>query len=92
MTDNTNTATAAESNETESDGASPASPERGQDMNAAKTVVGALVDLGAAWAAHGLDAGRFSLENSARALTKTAKTLETLAREFEKKSRRNDAV
>jgi hypothetical protein len=48
--------------------------------------VSAVVDLGAAWAAHGLDAGRLSLENSARALTRSAKTLETLARELEKKS------
>lgn len=51
-----------------------------------KTIVEALLDLGAAWAAHGLNAGKFSLENSARALEKTAKTLEVLAREFEKKS------
>ena len=94
MTENTNTTPVVESHETESrdDGASPASPERGQDMNDAKTVVGALLELGAAWAAHGLDAGRFPLENSAKALTKAAKTLETLARELEKKSRRHDAA
>lgn len=49
-------------------------------------LVVALVDLGSAWAAHGLDAGKLSLENSAKALTRTAKTLETLARELEKKS------
>jgi hypothetical protein len=53
--------------------------------NAAKSLVGTLLDLGAAWAAQGLHAGKFSLENSARALEKTAKTLENLAREFEKK-------
>jgi hypothetical protein len=47
--------------------------------------VTALVDLGSAWASHGLDAGRLSLENSAKALTKTAKALENLARELEKK-------
>jgi len=52
---------------------------------AAKSLVGTLLDLGAAWAAHGLNAGKFSLENGARALEKTAKTLENLAREFEKK-------
>ncbi len=51
-----------------------------------KTIVSALLDLGAAWAAHGLNAGKFSLENSARALEKTAKTLEVLAREFESKA------
>ncbi len=49
-------------------------------------LVSALVDLGSAWAAHGLDAGKLSLENSARVLTRSAKTLETLARELEKKS------
>jgi hypothetical protein len=49
-------------------------------------IVSALVDLGSAWAAHGLDAGRLSLENSAKALTRSAKTLETLARELEKKA------
>jgi len=48
-------------------------------------IVTALVDLTAAWAAHGLDAGKLSLENSAKALTRTAKTLDTLARELEKK-------
>jgi hypothetical protein len=48
--------------------------------------VSAVVDLGASWAAHGLDAGRLSLENSARVLTRSAKTLETLARELEKKN------
>jgi hypothetical protein len=57
--------------------------------SAAKSIVGTLLDLGAAWAAHGLHAGKFSLENSARALEKTAKTFETLAREFEKKSHRD---
>jgi len=50
-----------------------------------KSIVEALLDVGAAWAAHGLHAGRFSLENSARALERTAKTLETLARQFEEK-------
>ncbi len=51
-----------------------------------KTLVEALFDVGATWAAHGLNAGRFSLENSARALERTAKTLEQLARQFEQKS------
>ncbi len=48
----------------------------------------ALVDLGSAWAAHGLDAGKLSLQNSAKALVRTAETFETLARELEKKSQR----
>jgi hypothetical protein len=48
--------------------------------------VSALVDLGTAWAAHGLDAGKLSLENSARMLTRSAKTLEMLARGLEKKA------
>jgi hypothetical protein len=58
---------------------------------AARSIVGTLLDLGAAWAAHGLHAGKFSLENSARALEKTAKTLENIAREFEKKSHTHDS-
>ena len=52
---------------------------------ASKTIVGALLDLGSAWAAHGLNAGKFSLENSARALEKTAKVLESMAKEIESK-------
>jgi hypothetical protein len=52
----------------------------------ANTLMGALVDLGTSWAAHGLDAGKLSLENSARMLEKTAKTLETLKRELESKA------
>jgi hypothetical protein len=51
-----------------------------------KTIAAALVDLGTAWAAHGLDAGKLSLQNSAKMLTRTADTLEHLARELEKKS------
>ena len=57
---------------------------------ASKTIVGALLDLGASWAAHGLHAGKFSLENSARALEKTAKTLESIAKENEKKNANHD--
>jgi hypothetical protein len=58
-----------------------------------KSIVEALLDVGAAWAAHGLHAGRFSLENSARALERTAKTLETLARQFEEKgSKKGEAA
>jgi hypothetical protein len=51
-------------------------------------ILDALVDLGSAWAAHGLDAGKLSLESSARILTKTAHTLETLARDLESKGGR----
>ncbi len=47
-------------------------------------LVNAIVDLGAAWAAHGLEAGRLSLESSALVLTRTAKALEGLAREIQK--------
>lgn len=53
---------------------------------ASKTIVGALLELGSAWAAHGLHAGKYSLENSARALEKTAKALENMAKEIEKKN------
>jgi hypothetical protein len=48
-------------------------------------IVSALVDLGTAWASHGLDAGKLSLQNSAKMLTRTAETLESLARELDKK-------
>jgi hypothetical protein len=54
---------------------------------ASKSIVGALLDLGSAWAAHGLHAGKFSLENSARALEKTAKVLENMAQEIEAKKK-----
>ena len=54
----------------------------------AETLVEALVDLGTAWAAHGLDAGKLGLEQGAQALTKTAKTLEAIARELESKVER----
>ena len=57
-----------------------------------KTILGALLDLGAAWAAHCLNAGKLSLENSARALDKTAKVLENAARDFEKKKSRHSAA
>jgi hypothetical protein len=53
---------------------------------ASKSIVGALLDLGSAWAAHGLNAGKYSLENGARALEKTAKAFETMAKEIEKKN------
>ena len=55
-------------------------------------IVNALVDLGTAWAAHGLDAGKLSLQNSAKVLTRTAETLEKVARELEKKTDPKDRV
>jgi hypothetical protein len=57
-----------------------------------KSIVGSLLELGSTWAAHGLHAGKFSLENGARALEKTAKTLETLAKELERKNRKNESA
>ncbi len=64
------------------------------DQTSKKTypIVNALVDLGSAWAAHGLDAGKLSLQNSAKVLTRTAETLETLAREIEKKNQAKAAA
>ncbi len=55
-------------------------------------LVSALVDLGTAWAAHGLNAGKLSLQNSAKILTKTAETLDKVARELEKKTNPNEKV
>jgi hypothetical protein len=50
-------------------------------------ILDALVDLGSAWAAHGLDAGKLSLQNSAKALTRSAEVLEKIARELENKKK-----
>jgi hypothetical protein len=58
---------------------------------ASKSIVGTLLDLGSTWAAHGLHAGKFSLENGARALEKTAKTLESFAKELERKNNKDEA-
>jgi hypothetical protein len=49
-----------------------------------KTILGALLDLGSSWASHGLNAGKLTLESSARMLDKTAKAVEGFARDFEK--------
>jgi hypothetical protein len=49
-----------------------------------KTILGTLLDLGASWASTGLHAGKFTLENSARILDKTAKAIEGFARDYEK--------
>ena len=51
----------------------------------AHPIVSTLVDAGATWTSHGLDAGKLSLENGARALTRAARTVENLAREIEKR-------
>lgn len=42
---------------------------------ALKSIVDAVFDLGIAWAEFGLGQGKTALENSARALSRTAKTL-----------------
>jgi hypothetical protein len=47
--------------------------------------VDTLFDVGFGWAAHGLTIGKLALQQSAKTLEKTAKSLETLAAEFEKK-------
>ncbi len=52
----------------------------------ADSLVDALVDVGAAWAAYGLKLGKMALETSALTLEKTAHALDTLATEFEKKA------
>jgi hypothetical protein len=45
-----------------------------------------LAGLGSTWAAYGLKVGKIALEQSAEALGKTAKTLDALATELEKKA------
>ncbi len=57
--------------------------------DAAKRTFGAflatLTELVTTWAAYGLKVGKLALEQSAEALGKTARTLDTLATELEKK-------
>ena len=43
------------------------------------SLVDALLDIGAAWAVHGLKVGKLALESSALTLGKTAETLDRLA-------------
>jgi hypothetical protein len=49
-------------------------------------LLGTLTGLGSTWAVYGLKVGAVALEQSADALGKTAKTLDTLATELEKKT------
>ena len=49
--------------------------ENNEKAAALKSIVDAVFDLGIAWAEVGLAQGKAALENSARALTRTAKTL-----------------
>jgi len=48
------------------------------------TLVDALFDVGTAWAEYGLNYGKFALESSAKALTRTAKALEALQEKLKK--------
>jgi hypothetical protein len=45
------------------------------------TILNDALDVGSAWAAHGLRAGRSALETTAMTLSKTAQTLERVANE-----------
>jgi hypothetical protein len=49
-----------------------------------ESLVDALLDIGAAWAAHGLKVGKLALETSAMTLGKTARTLDRLADELDR--------
>jgi hypothetical protein len=49
-------------------------------------LLGSLTGLGSTWAVYGLKVGSMALVQSADALGKTAKTLDTLATEIEKKN------
>jgi hypothetical protein len=50
----------------------------------ASTLVDTVFDVGTAWADFGLNYGKFALENSAKALTRTAKAIETLQAKLRK--------
>ncbi len=50
-----------------------------------ESLVDTLFDVGMGWAAHGLTIGKLALLQSARTLETTAKTLEKLAAELDKK-------
>jgi hypothetical protein len=47
------------------------------------SIVDALLDIGTAWAAHGLKMGKLALETSAMTLGKTARRLDRLAEELD---------
>ncbi len=51
----------------------------------AHPVVSAVVEAGAAWTSAGPDADKLSLENSAGALTRAARAVETRARNDDKR-------
>ena len=51
------------------------------------TLVDALFDVGTAWAEYGLGYGRFALEQSAKALSKTAAALEALQAKIKKEEK-----
>jgi hypothetical protein len=48
----------------------------------AKSLVDAVFDVGTAWAEYGLGWGKFALENTARALKRTADGLGTVAQKL----------
>jgi hypothetical protein len=51
-----------------------------------------LAGIGSTWAAYGLKVGKIALEQSAEALGKTARTLEALSAELEKKAAKDEIV
>lgn len=57
----------------------------------ASAFVDALFDVGATWAETGIGLGRVALQNSAEALTRTAKALEVLEEKFRRSNRPADA-
>jgi hypothetical protein len=66
--------------ESKKDQATEAKAEVVDDTAAKKdqTLVDTIFDVGTAWAEYGLDYGKFALESSAKALTRTATALATL--------------
>lgn len=50
----------------------------------AKSLVDLVFDVGQAWADSGIGYGKFALENSAKALSRTAKALEALQEKLRK--------
>ena len=51
--------------------------------NAQGSLVDALFDVGTAWAGYGIGYGKLALEESAKVLARTAKTLEALQKRLE---------
>ena len=52
----------------------------------AKTLVDVVFDVGTVWAETGIGYGKFALEHSAKALSRTAKALEALQEKLRKDS------